>query len=238
MANRDSTHADQSFQGLIVRISIQVTIFLALWGCLLFWSAGSILWVRAWIHLGLWTLSLFVNLAILWIVNPGIIITRLEMKRPTERFDKILAVPAIPVALAIPVVAGLDAVRYKLTSLPMGWMYIGIALHIVGDAFMVWCAAVNPYLEKIVRIQEDRDHQVVTTGPYAIVRHPMYLGVLLLIAGMPLVLGSLWAFAPVGCLSLLLVIRTVWEDRLLRQRLPGYEEYAHQTRFRLIPGIW
>jgi protein-S-isoprenylcysteine O-methyltransferase Ste14 len=96
----------------------------------------------------------------------------------------------------------------------------------------------NPFAEKTVRVQTERGHHVISTGPYAIVRHPMYLGVVLMFMAVPLVLGSAWTFTPVVAMTLLLIIRTVLEERLLRRDLPGYEEYMARTRRRLLPGIW
>jgi protein-S-isoprenylcysteine O-methyltransferase Ste14 len=88
------------------------------------------------------------------------------------------------------------------------------------------------------RIQEDRNHRVVAKGPYRIVRHPMYAGVILGVLGLPLALGSWWALIPAGLLSGLFVVRTALEDQMLLRQLPGYAEYAQRTRHRLLPGIW
>jgi protein-S-isoprenylcysteine O-methyltransferase Ste14 len=143
------------------------------------------------------------------------------------------------VVLAVPVVAGLDAVRNRWSSLPFWTVYLGIAIHAAGDALLLWTMVANPFLEKVVRVQTERGHYVIKTGPYAIVRHPMYLGVILMFVAAPLVLGSVWTFAPVvAMLLLLLMVRTVLEERLLRRDLPGYEQYMNQTRWRIIPGIW
>jgi protein-S-isoprenylcysteine O-methyltransferase Ste14 len=238
MEELTENRTNQSYGMLTVRILIRLVIFIVSLGALLFLAAGTISWVRGWIYLGLWTFTTLVNTAILFAVNPAIIVTRMEGQRPKELVDKILASLAIPATLITPVLAGLDAVRYKLTTLPFWWTFGGITLHLVGDIFMVWSIAANPFGEKIVRIQNERGHHVITTGPYAIVRHPMYLGTLLLIAGMPLVLGSLWIFLTIGVMSVLLIVRTAWEDRLLQRDLPGYEEYTHKTKYRLLPGVW
>jgi protein-S-isoprenylcysteine O-methyltransferase Ste14 len=97
---------------------------------------------------------------------------------------------------------------------------------------------VNSHLEVTVRIQDDRGHCVIDSGPYAIVRHPMYAGIVLQSVATPLLLGSSWAAVPVGITILLFAIRTALEDRTLRKELPGYEEFTTRTRFRLIPGLW
>jgi len=177
-------------------------------------------------------------LVILLRLNPDVILTRLKGRLPTEKFDMILLYLLVPVIMAIPVVAGLDAVRYQWSRVPTWAMYPGILLHAAGDAFLLWAMVVNPYGEKTVRIQTERGHHVITTGPYAIVRHPMYVGVMVMLAGMPLVLGSWWTFLPVGVMALAMVVRTAFEDRMLRRELPGYDDYARRTRYRLLPGLW
>ena len=97
---------------------------------------------------------------------------------------------------------------------------------------------VNPYAESSVRIQTDRGQTVVTSGPYRFVRHPMYVGIILMSLANPLVWGSAWALAMSGVLILLFLWRTAKEDQTLRRELPGYDEYAAQTRYRLLPGVW
>ncbi len=93
-------------------------------------------------------------------------------------------------------------------------------------------------MRQSVRIQTDRGHHVIDTGPYAIVRHPGYAAGYLIFGGMPLALGSLWAIVPVVLMCPLVVLRTVWEDQLLQEELAGYKEYAERVRYRLIPGLW
>ena len=87
-------------------------------------------------------------------------------------------------------------------------------------------------------IQDDRGHQTITHGPYRFVRHPMYAGLLFTFLGIPLLLGSWWALAPSALNVILFVVRTALEDKTLQAELPGYLEYTHQVRYRLVPGIW
>jgi protein-S-isoprenylcysteine O-methyltransferase Ste14 len=202
-----------------------------------FVAAGTVHWMRGWIWIGLLAFSMAVFLLVVRRRNPGLLRVRLETRFPTERFDQVFVALYIAAALGFFVVAGLD-VRLGWTRLSFTWVYVGIALHLAGSAAVTAAGAANPYLDAIVRVQRERGHVVVTSGPYAIVRHPMYSGVVAMFLGWPLVLGSLWAFVPAGCVVLLFVFRAANEERTLRRELPGYEEYTHRTRRRLVPGLW
>ena len=103
---------------------------------------------------------------------------------------------------------------------------------------LTWAESANKFFEPTVRIQTDRGHTVIETGPYAIVRHPGYVAACLLCLGMPLSLGSLWALIPGVLACLLLVLRTVWEDQTLRDELTGYRKYAQRVQYRLVPVVW
>ena len=96
----------------------------------------------------------------------------------------------------------------------------------------------NAFLSDVVRIQEDRGHTVCTTGPYRYVRHPMYVGVILIMICYPLSLGSLYTLIPAVIIVILFFIRTALEDKSLHEELTGYKDYAQNVRYRLIPGVW
>jgi protein-S-isoprenylcysteine O-methyltransferase Ste14 len=117
-------------------------------------------------------------------------------------------------------------------------MGLGYLLLITGWIGVAWAETVNPFFEPGVRIQTERGHHVIDTRPYAIVRHPGYVAASVMFAGFAISLGSWWALIPAGVGSLVLVLRTVWEDRTLHVELPGYATYATRVRFRLIPGVW
>lgn len=223
---------------VIALAAVRLVFAFGCWGGLLFWAAGTLHWTRAWVHLGLWLVTFLVNLSVILRANPAVLPARLKRQHASRKPDIILLTALLPATLAVPVVAGFDAVRWTWSAMPAWIMYLGIALHCVGDGLALWALAVNPYLEKTVRIQMERGHKVITTGPYALVRHPMYFGLIFMLAGISLVLGSLWSFVPVGVMVMLLVVRTVFEDRTLQRELPGYKEYAQKTRYRIFPGIW
>jgi protein-S-isoprenylcysteine O-methyltransferase Ste14 len=179
------------------------------------------------------------NLA-LYKYNPGLLIQRLKIRRQgSKTWDEVLMrVSNLTALLLVPTVAGLDVGRYQWSNL--GWSYavIGIVSLIVSSVIINWAMIENPYFEPTMRIQDDRDHHVVTTGPYAFVRHPGYISGILWLASIPLILGSLYAFAPFALYTVLMTLRTYLEDRTLQEELPGYSEYAESVRYRLFPGIW
>jgi len=133
--------------------------------------------------------------------------------------------------------AGLDA-RFHGTPAADWTTLSGYALGLAGIAVTLAAIAANRFFSAVMRIQTDRGHAVASTGPYAVVRHPGYAGMLLLTAGAPLMLASTWASIPCAVTLAVIVLRTAMEDATLRRELPGYEEFIAQTRSRLIPGIW
>ncbi|UCH36194.1 MAG: isoprenylcysteine carboxylmethyltransferase family protein [Armatimonadota bacterium] len=233
MAETVRAYAAEPTWKLALRGIVRTSLF-----AVLFISAGRIGWTRAWILFGLMLLTVAANLIVILRSNPRLLRERLKKDEASKSFDRVFMAVAIPVSLAILIVPGLDAVRFGWSSLPLGWLYVGAALHLLGDVPMAWAMATNPYLERTVRIQDDRGHTVITSGPYRMVRHPMYVGLLVMMAGWPLILGSVWTYVPVALLGILVVLRTAFEDRTLREELPGYAEYARRTRHRLLPGVW
>jgi protein-S-isoprenylcysteine O-methyltransferase Ste14 len=156
----------------------------------------------------------------------------------TKPFDKIFLLGYLPLVLIQPAVAGLDAVRLRWSSIPFCFVYIGSTLFTLAMALMAWAMVVNPYAESTVRIQTDRGHAVISSGPYRVVRHPMYVGIMLMYLATPLIWGSVWALVLARFIMILLAWRTAREDQTLRHELAGYEEYAASTRYRLVPRLW
>jgi protein-S-isoprenylcysteine O-methyltransferase Ste14 len=140
--------------------------------------------------------------------------------------------------LATLVVAGLDQRFQWSPSLPVSLQHMALAGVVLGYALAVWALLVNRFFSAVVRIQRDRGHFVITSGPYRCIRHPGYAGGLIASLMVPLLLTSLWALVPAGLTSIAIILRTLLEDRTLQHDLPGYKEYAQHTRFRLVPRIW
>ena len=174
----------------------------------------------------------------LWRTNPDIFVARSRIHPGTKSWDKVLMAFLLASFAAIFVVAGLDAGRCHWSSVPLGGVVLGYVLLGIGFFISIWVYQVNKFAEPSVRIQTDRGHKVIDTGPYAIVRHPLYVGGLIMFIGVPLALGSFWALIPTATGTLVLIVRTVLEDRTLQKGLPGYQEYAARVRYRLIPGVW
>jgi len=121
---------------------------------------------------------------------------------------------------------------------PLSVHLIGMGAVALGFALFMWAMVSNAYFSEVVRIQEDRGHQVATDGPYRFVRHPGYSGAILAFLGTPLLLGSWWALIPTGFGVGGYILRTALEDKTLQLELEGYQAYTEQVHYRLIPGVW
>ena len=204
----------------------------------MFLPAGTWLWAKGWLLIAVFTVSAVVASFCLRRVNPDIMAARINRHQGTEPWDKYLVVGLVLAWLATFPVAALDDERFQW--LPVSWWVValGYALLLAGMGILTWAEAVNKFFEPTVRIQADRGQHVIDTGPYAIVRHPGYVGGILFFTGTALCLGSLWALIPAGVALLVLILRTKWEDEMLQVKLSGYQEYAQRVRYRLIPGVW
>jgi protein-S-isoprenylcysteine O-methyltransferase Ste14 len=205
---------------------------------LLFVPAGRMTWARGWIFLLVFTLLMAASIVYFTHANPEMFAVRSRVHPDTKQWDKILMCLLFVAILAIPPVAGLDDGRFHWSSMSSRVVALGYLVQLAGWIGVAWAQTVNRFFEPGVRIQTERGHHVIDTGPYALIRHPGYFAAVLLFVGIALSLGSWWALIPAGFGSLLLVLRTVWEDRTLHAELPGYAEYAQRVRFRLVPGVW
>ncbi len=210
---------------------------LVLFGAILFVAAGHLDWWEAWIYLAIYLVGISFNG--LWSLrhNPEMLNERGRMGANAKSWDKIIGLIYMVLLFAIYILAGLDR-RFGWSMMPL-WVKVlgGIALAL-SLALTFWVMTANTFLSTFVRIQEERGHTTVSSGPYRFVRHPMYAGILLMSVGMPLLLGS-WAALIPGVVNILLfVVRTALEDKTLQAELPGYPEYVQKVKYRLVPGIW
>lgn len=205
---------------------------------ILFPPAGRMDWTAGWVWLGIVVGGAAVQQ--LWVHrrNPGLLERRTRAGPGTPTWDRILLAGGQLLTLAIPVVAALDAGRFRWAPLPPWVWAVGFVLHLPGQVLIAWSMGENPHFEVTVRIQGERGHRLIDTGPYRLVRHPGYLGFLLFLLATPLLLCSAWALLPASLAMVWMIVRTVLEDRFLRARLSGYAEYAERVRYRLLPGLW
>ena len=158
---------------------------------------------------------------------------------PDRRWDKPLSsIIGLWGMLVVWIVAGLNVRFGWPPPVPIGWQVLGAILFVLSTLFGTWAMLENRFFSAVVRIQTDRGHTVVTTGPYRFVRHPGYAAGIFGYLAMPLLLDSLWAFIPALLTIVLIIVRTKLEDETLQAELPGYVEYAQHTRSRLLPGVW
>jgi protein-S-isoprenylcysteine O-methyltransferase Ste14 len=229
--------SDKPPQG-INRLRLRLACLPVLIALFMFLPAGTWAWPKGWLFILVLLAVIPAVFVVLHRVNPEVIVARSRFHKGTKGWDKILLSIYFPAMLAVILVAALDDGR--LHWLPVSWWVCGVgyALLLAGIGIVTWAEGVNKFFEVTVRIQTDRGHKVIDTGPYAIVRHPGYVGGILHAIGMALSLGSLWALIPAGIASVVLIVRTQWEDQTLQEELNGYKDFAMRVRYRLIPGVW
>ncbi|HEC03484.1 MAG TPA: isoprenylcysteine carboxylmethyltransferase family protein [Phycisphaerales bacterium] len=212
------------------------TVALFVW--LFFRIPGRIDWLRGWAYLGLLTFGQGLSSLYVWRKDPEVLRRRGKIGQGTRTWDKVVLGLFGTAYIAVIIVAGLDE-RYAWSTMS-GWLWpLGAALYVFCVFILTWSMSVNTHFEKTVRIQHDREHRVIDSGPYRIVRHPGYLGTIFGFAlAAPLLLGSWWAFIPAAIAVASLVLRTALEDRTLKKELDGYEAYTQNVRYRLLPGLW
>jgi len=209
-------------------------------GVLFFGFAGEWTIFRGWLFVAVMLIGMFGGTVVVAVLSPELMNQRGKWKKAegTKWWDKIIIqVFGILGYYGVAAVAGFDFAN-GWSYLGILWCITGVALYLAGSAFFTWAMAVNRHFEVTVRIQTDRAHQVVTTGPYRLVRHPGYAGAILWIISSPLILGSAYALIPAGIAIATLILRIVLEECALKNELPGYSEYTRETRYRLLPGFW
>ena len=221
-----------------LRFVVRMTLF----AVALMWPAGTWKWWEAWVLVGLWAIYGFVMTMYLLRHDPALLVERLKLvplQKEQKVWDKALMLLFFIAGIGLYLLPGFDVMRYEWSDpLPLWVRVIAMLVHIPCLIVLVWIMRENTYLSQVVKIDKERGHKVITTGPYALVRHPMYTVTIILLFAVPVALGSRFALIISLFLTVLLIIRTYLEDRTLHAELVGYPEYAKQTIYRLIPGIW
>jgi len=225
---------------MVGKLILQTGLWYGLMAAVLFGAAGTVAWPAAWVFLAeMVAASLVVGL---WMAakTPELLAERLStpVQRRQKTWDKVFMVVFLVLWFGWLAAMALDAERWRLSHVPVWLQGLG-ALAPLLSVHIAWLTfRENPFAAAVVKVQQDRGHRVVTTGPYRHVRHPMYAGALFLFLGTPPLLGSWYGLAFLPVIVPALAARAVMEERMLTAELDGYPAYAARVRRRLIPGVW
>jgi protein-S-isoprenylcysteine O-methyltransferase Ste14 len=219
---------------LLVRTIARVVMFPVFMGLMVLLPAGTWHYPEAYVYLGTLTLPLVSAVIYFYRKDPSLLEKRMKTKerRGAQKVFVLFASLSIVGAFVVP---GLDR-RLGWSALPFWVALVADVLVLLGYLFIVYVFKTNSYASRVVEIQQDQ--KVIVSGPYAVVRHPMYMGMIVLYMASPVALGSLWGMIPAALLVPMLVLRIRNEEALLREELAGYEEYCRKQKFRLIPLLW
>ena len=222
--------------GDVIKGLLKSWAFVAVLAAILFLSSGRLDWGMAWVYLGLVSLS---TLILSWLMPAELIEERAGLQAGAKKWDIALAIwmarggPIVTMTLI-----GLDE-RYGWSPpVPPALQLGATPLLVAALALTDWAVLTNKFFSGLVRIQKERGHTVISSGPYHYVRHPGYAGAILYELAVPLMLGALWALFSTALTVSVIVLRTALEDRTLQRELEGYRAYTQRVRYRLFPGLW
>ena len=197
-------------------------------------------WWQAWVYAVVCIVGFAVSRGLAARRHPDLLAERARFMRHEDAkpWDRLLA-PLVGLGGAlIPLVAGLDALFGRSPRVSALASILSLAVILIGYTLASYALIENRFFSGMVRIQTDRGHRVVASGPYRWMRHPGYAGALLTYLATPVFLNSRWAFVPAAFITIALVIRTRLEDRALQDELEGYRDYAQRVSYHLLPGVW
>jgi protein-S-isoprenylcysteine O-methyltransferase Ste14 len=225
---------DQSFQAIKKGAYLRVGLALPILALVILLPAGKWDYWQGWLYLLILYIPMFFVLYYLLKNDPALLQRRMRMreKESVQRRIIVLSLVYFLVAFTLP---GFD-VRFGWSNMPAWVSLVADVLVFTGYMTFVWVLTINSYLSRVVEVEAGQ--KVITTGPYAIVRHPMYAGIILMYTASPVALGSWWALIPALFIIPLLVARIRNEEQVLLRDLPGYAEYVQKVKYRLLPGVW
>ena len=233
---------EQNKQQNTARIWLSFVVRMSLFAVALMWPAGTWHWWEAWTLVGLWSVFGLVMTIILLRHDPVLLAERLKLvplQKKQKSWDKALMLLFFIAGIGLYLVPGFDVVRYEWSEpLPLWARIMALLVHVPCFVLLGWIMRENTYLSQVVKIDKEREHKVINTGPYSLVRHPMYTVTIILLFAVPIALGSRFTLVLSIFLTMLLIVRTYLEDQTLRAELPGYDDYAKETAYRLVPGVW
>lgn len=210
---------------------LQVVVF--------FLAAGRLNIPRAQVFFGVYTICFLAASLFMVKFNPDVVNARTPKKEDTKSWDNVLVGLYVLIGFfGTNLLMGLDVGRFQWSSMSDKYVWICYPVYLFSSILLTWSMVSNRHFESTVRIQNDRDHRVIATGPYKIVRHPGYLAIILGTIMVPFILGSAYGLITAGIVAVIMITRTALEDKTLQNELPGYSDYTKKCKYRLFPGIW
>ncbi|MBO0865300.1 MAG: isoprenylcysteine carboxylmethyltransferase family protein [Mycobacterium sp.] len=206
-------------------------------GVLLFWPAGTFDYWQAWVFIAVFIVGTMVPTVYLAVRYPDALQRRMTSGpwAETRLAQKLITVGIVLMVVAVGAVSALDH-RFDWSTVPTAIVVVGNVLVLAGVVLAEVVVVQNNYAAATVTVEEEQT--LVTTGLYGLVRHPMYVGALIMMIGMPLALESYWGLLVVVPGVVVFALRINDEEKMLRQELDGYDEYTEKVRYRLVPGVW
>ena len=225
--------------GALFRTLGGILASLLLIAVLVFAGAGRLNWQLGWLFVAVWGLLKIIFILLLRWHDPALLVERATRHENTQAYDRWIVPVYFVFSFATILVAALDGGRFRWTGVvPAALIIAAYGVYLLGNGLASWAVSANPFFSSESRLQGERGQKVTRGGPYHFVRHPAYLSTVLLWPVTGLLMESWYAVIPGLLAALMMVLRTVYEDRMLHIELPGYMEYAQQVRYRLFPGIW
>jgi protein-S-isoprenylcysteine O-methyltransferase Ste14 len=224
---------------LVLKGVVKDGAFIVVLAATLFIASGRLNWAMGWVYIGMYVVLTAVRALVLIPASPELLAERAQVKEDVKEWDRVFAaLVSVYLPLLMLLTAGLDARFGWSPEIPFALQIGAVPIAALAHLLILWAMKVNTFFSGIVRIQKDRGHTVISGGPYKVVRHPGYVGMIVFGFASPLVLGSLWALLAGAGMMCVTIARTVLEDRTLQEELEGYRDYAGLVRYRLLPGIW
>jgi protein-S-isoprenylcysteine O-methyltransferase Ste14 len=234
MNNKKSELTDQEMNSLTKKIIIRFSLLPIVLGILIFLPAGTFNYWQAYVYIAVTIFPMIFVLFYFLKTDPKFLERRTRTQEK-EKTQKIIQISFTFFFLSTYIVAGLDH-RFTWSNIPLPLILLAVFLNLLGYIIVFFVFKQNSYASRVVEVEDSQ--KVISTGLYSIIRHPMYVGVLIMWLPVPIALGSYWGLIPMATIPIALILRILNEEKVLREELPGYAEYCKKTKYRLIPFIW
>jgi len=226
---------DINIKLLVLKAIVKFSFIYVLLGLCFFLPVWTFNYWEAWLYIGTFSSAMIIFLIFMIRKDPALLKRRLETGEKRKKQKWVIGLSNL-LFLFIFLIPGFDK-RFEWSNVPIWLVIFADIIFAMGYLFFFWVMRENSYAAHNVKVEKGVQ-KVITTGPYAIVRHPMYLAVIIMFGITPLALGSYWGLIPIGLIGVSLYFRITDEEQLLKEELEGYEDYMKQTKYRILPKIW